>query len=263
MNKTVIEVKSSIWQKVFGSLMAFPVIAAGVACWLSPFIHIFDGKNSSLLGAIIAGIIYVGGSLYFWWQMMCFSICADETGIRQTNGFYRQTVLWADVAYYYMENKATFAEKKPHLEPLLFSEKGKVLFRGIGYNQNLTQKANTQRNELWQFVETQLQGKKIDAPLDNLNPDALAWKSIEVDWSNKSWLWKAGRATALFLYAIFWFILFVIPLYYVVIHNLKLPEFYVLFFMLPWIGPVVPHLIWHQFKKRKIAKEIEVQNAPK
>jgi hypothetical protein len=235
-------------------------VAVGIACWLSPFMNIFEGGKPSLLGAFIAGIIYMGAAFCFWWQSIRFAIRADETGVKQTNGFCRQTVFWSDVAYYYMENKATSVRTGPHSEPLLFNSKGKVVFRGYGYNLNLSQKIIQQRNELWQFIETQLHGKKIDAPSINLDPSTLAWKSIEVDWTNKSWLWKIGRAIALFLYAILWFCFFAIPLYYVTSHNLKLPEYYTIYFMLPWICPALPHLIWHHFKKREIEKEIEAQN---
>jgi len=100
MNKTAIEVKSTLFKKIFISLIAFPFAAGGIACWVSPFI---THQPSDILPAGITGFIVLAAGFLLWWPVMRLFIRADEEGITQITGFFRQSVRWDDVAYYYPE----------------------------------------------------------------------------------------------------------------------------------------------------------------
>lgn len=270
MNKTVIEVKSAIWQKVFISLLALFFVVVGIACGASAFLPVFQGPPPDLWEAAIMALCFIAGGFGIWWPVMRYSIRADEIGITQTNGFFHQSVRWDDVAYYYLEpNRRFHGLCNLYVEPVIFNAKNQIIFHGYAHILVSTTKIIDQRNELWQFAEEQLQGKKIDAPSPDRDPKALALKSMEVNWSEKSWLWITGRMIALILYALFWFCVWIALVAYVFSSNRVLSfnrpvnELYALLLLLPLIGPFLPHIIWLEIKKRKIAKVLEAEDADK
>jgi hypothetical protein len=166
---------------------------------VSPFI---THQPSDVLPAGITGFIVLAAGFLLWWPVMRLFIRADEEGITQTTGLFRQSVRWDDVAYYYPEmNRKNDQKQRWHTKPVLLDANGKIIFRDRAYVQASTQKTLRQRAELWEFAEAHLQGKRIDLPSPDLNPKALAWKSLSVNWSEKSRVWVIGRMFALLLYA--------------------------------------------------------------
>jgi|GEM_PF-2329380 len=261
MNKTAVEVKSTVGEKIFVSILALPFAAAGIACWLSLFI---SDPPPNLWAAGITGLISIAVSFAIWWPVIRYFIRADEEGITQTRTFSCKSVRWDEVAQYYPDPHLKMnGNHRWHIEPVMLDAKGKIIFRDRVYIRVSTQKTLQQRSELWEFVEAHLQGKRVNPPSPDFNPGTLAWKSLDVNWSEKSWLWIVGRILALLLYAAFWFCSFVLPLMYLFTHSLVLSPYYGLLLIPAIYIPLLPHLMWIQWKKRKIEKEIEARNAPK
>jgi len=208
---------------------------------------------------VVMGAYLVGGGFGICWPVMRYSIRADHAGISQTNGFFRQSVRWSDVAAYYVQpNTRYYKERQLHLEPVMLNAQGAIVFHGFAHLLVSTKNIIQQRRELWQFVETQLKGKRIEAPAPTLDLTALAWKSLKVNWSDKTLWWKMARVVGLISYALFWLGLTMIPVYYMVTHNITIAKPWGSFLILPMcIGPFLPHIIWLSIKKRKIAKELE------
>ncbi len=161
MDKAVVEVKSTIWQKIFISLLFLPYACIGVVGWLAPFVPAFRAGASTLIEPIGLGSISFFAGFAIWWPVIKYSICADEQGITQTNGFFRQSVRWADVASYSMEiNRRYHKERRFHVEPVTRNQKGEIVFHGFAHLLVSSGKIIQQRRELWQFVEQQLEGKR-------------------------------------------------------------------------------------------------------
>lgn len=205
------------------------------------------------------GVIFCAIGFGLWWPVMKYSIRADCDGISQTNGLFHQSVRWSEVACYYMEpNQRYYGERRLHIEPVMFSADGAIIFRGFAHLLVSTRKIIEQRRALWQFVEAQLVDKKIEAPAAGLDATAIAWKSLEVNWSEKRLTWKIARIVGLVCYALFSLAASMLPLYYIVSRNLTISKPWGLLITLPmFFGPLLPHMIWVQIKKRKIAKEMK------
>lgn len=265
MDKSYIEVKSALWQKIFASVVFLPCLGISVVIWLAPFLPIFKGQPPGIFEGILMGAIFFAAGLALWWPVMNYSIRADQDGIRQTNGFFRQSARWSEVASYYIEpNQRYHKERGLHLEPVLCNAEGAVIFRGFAHVIVSTRHIMAQRRELWQFVEAQLAGKEIPAPDPNLNPEVIALKSLEVKWSEKTWGWKIARCCGLVAYALFWLGLSLWPLYYLVSHNFTVPQPWATLLCMPMLlGPLLPHVIWLEIKKRKIAQELKQRDATK
>jgi hypothetical protein len=223
MNKTVVEVKSALWQKLSISLLALFFAVVGIACWIFAFQLAFQRPRPDLWEVAITGfmgLFLMAFSFGIWWLVMHYSIRADEIGISQTNGFFHQSLSWGDVAYYYMEpNRRILDMNFLYVEPVLFNSKDQIIFCAYAYLEVASTNSIDQRNELWQFVESHLQGKKIDAPVDKPFPNPFGWKCFDVNWPVKSWRWKTARSVTLILYALFWFCILMAPLLYIVSHN--------------------------------------------
>jgi len=259
MDTIFIEVKSAIWQKILASVVALIIFVPGVGGCLSPFVPIFVGEQPSLAEGLFIGVICIATSLGFWWPVMRYSIRADKTGIVQTNGFFRQSVRWDEVAYYYTEpNRRFYSESRHHIEPVLFNADGQVIFCGFAHILVSTRKIIEQRRQLWEFVDAQLEGKKVDAPSPDLVPEVLAQRELAATWSNKSVAWKVRRVLLLICYTAFWLAFSMVPIYYIVSNNLSVPKPWGAFIILPmFIGPMLPTIIYLHVKKRKIAKELK------
>lgn len=269
----ILEVKSAFWQKLFILPISLLFCGMGVASCLVPFVPALHTNSRTgqvnpltALDVVMApalGLLMFAGGFCLWWTVIKYSICADNEGITQTNGFFSQSVRWADVASYYMEpNRRFHSESRLHVEPVLLDANGKIIFRGFAHLLVSTRKIVAQRRELWQFVEAQLNGKKVDAPSRELTPEIIAARSLEVNWKEKSLLWKLARITALILYGVFWFSLSMVPIYYVVSRDISAPKPWGVLLLLPmFFGPLLPHIIWLQFKKRRIAKELKMQES--
>lgn len=259
MNPTFIEVKSAIWQKILASVVALIIFLPGVAGCLSPFVPVFAGEQASLAEGLFIGVICIATSFGFWWPVMRYSIRADKTGLVQTNGFFHQFVRWDEVAYYYTEpNRRFYSESRQHIEPVMFHTDGQVIFRGFAHILVSTRKIIEQRRQLWAFVDTQLEGKRINAPSPDGDPEVLAQRELAATWSNKSIAWKVRRVLMLICYTAFWLATSMVPFYYIVSNNLSVPKPWGAFIILPmFIGPMLPTIIYLHVKKRKIAKELK------
>lgn len=202
MNKTVIEVKSATWKKWFISILAIFLAGSGIVCWSFAF----------LMGLFLMAI-----GFGIWWPVMRSYIRADETGISQTNGFFHQSLNWDDVAYYYIRSYRTVLDMGfEYVEPVLFNSKNQIIFCPYTNLVLETTDIMDQRRVLWQFVEAQLQGKKIDAPSAKPFPNPFGWKILDVNWPVKSWKWKFARFVTLIVYALFWCCVLMAPLFYIV-----------------------------------------------
>lgn len=262
------EVKSALWQKLFMLPISLLFCGVGVACMVTPFVPslstprgspvIPSGPADFVLAALL-GLFMLAFGFGLWWPVVKYSIRADEEGIIQTNGFFQQSVRWTEVATYYMANNPRHhKERRLHVEPVMLNAEGIVVFQGFAHLLVSTRKILEQRRELWRFVEAQLEGKKVEPPAPKVTAKTLAVKSLEVDWSKKSLRWKIVRFLSLTLYALFWLSLSLGPSYYFgVVRNEKIPGWAALMmFVLMW-GPLLPHLIWIQWKRRQIAKTMK------
>lgn len=275
MNNSYREIKSALWQKLFIFPISLLICGSGVVTCLAPFVPVLhtnpqtgqvDALNTTeIIMAVVIGVFMSIFGFAVFWAVIKYSIRADTEGIRQTNGFFTQYVRWSDVAHYYREpNRRYHNERRLHVEPVMLNSESVIIFRGFAHILVSTRKIIEQRRELWQFVETQLEGKKIDAPSADLDPEVLASRSLEVNWSEKSTLWKVGRLLALACYGLFWLSVSLLPMYYIVTNNLTVPKPWGSFIALPmFLGPLLPHLIWLHFKKRKIAKELKMRDVAK
>jgi len=269
------EIRSVLWQKLFIFPVSLLLCGTGLLCCLVPFVPALHttGRSGRIiplspLDVILAfalGLFLFMLGFCLWWTVAQYSVRADTEGITQTNGFFKQSVRWADVASYYMEpNRRYHRERRLHVESVLFDFEGEVIFRGFAHLLVSTRKIIEQRRELWQFVETRLDGKKVEAPSPDLDPEVLALRSLDVDWSRKSLPWKIARIIGLVCYALFWLSLSMAPIYYLVSRNIVIPRHWGTLLILPmFLGPLLPHIIWLKIKKRKIAKGLATRNAAK
>jgi hypothetical protein len=264
------EIKSALWQKLFMLPISLLFCAVGIAAFVSPFVpamhttsrtgQVIPPTISDLIIAPVLGLfmLALGGSL--WWAVVKYSIRADNEGITQTNGFFRQSVRWADVAAYYVAtNPRHHKEQRLHVEPIMLSAEGKIVFQGFAHLLVSTQKTLEQRRQLWRFVEAQLKGKKVHPPSPTPKATArtLAIKSLEVDWAKKSSWWKVARILALLLYGLFWTGILMGPIYYMVVHNIKPPRWTLILLAPMFYAPLLPHLMWLKWKERQIAKSMQ------
>lgn len=209
------------------------------------------------------GLFMLAFGFGIWWPVMKYAIRADREGISQTNGFFHQSARWTDVANYYVaQNPRIHKERRLHIEPVMLNADGIVIFQGFAHLLVSSAAILEQRRALWQFVEAQLEGKRIEAPSPDLDPGVIAWRSLQVDWSKKSLLWKIARMFALVCFTLFWLAFSMGPIYYMVSRNITVPQpFGTLMLLLSFIGPLLPHIIWFQIKKRQIARELKKRSA--
>lgn len=274
VNNDTIEVKSALWQKLLILSISLLICGTGVVAWLVPFSPVLRTNSRTGLVTPISPTesvltILMGTGLFTFgfslaWAVFKYSIRANSEGIRQTNGFFSQSVRWSDVARYYLElNRRYYSERRCHIEPVMLDAEGKIIFQGFAHIFVSTTKIIQKRRELWQFVESQLAGKKSE-PDPESDPKVLAQQSMNIDWSKKSPMWKIGRIFALVLYALFWLSLAMVPAYYIAVNDLKVstPWGY-LPTMTMFLGPLLFPLIQLEIRKRKIAKEFKARDMTK
>lgn len=258
METPFVEVKSALWQKIFASVVALPFIGAGLVCWISPWVPTFSGPAPHPALAFAVGLALGGFFFCFlWWPVMRYRIRADSEGLEQFNGFFRQSVRWSQVESYYLEQNSRFyAERHHYVEPVLLDANGAIIFRGFAHILKSTRAILQERHDLWQFVEAQLAGKRMETPF---KPDVtkLAVESLNFDWSKKGWAWKTARLFALVCYVLIGMAVGLLPSYYVVSNDIHPSTLGVLLIMLALFVPLIPHLIWFEFKKRRIRRELE------
>jgi hypothetical protein len=63
------------------------------------------------------------------WATMRYQIRADENGISQTNGFFRQPATWSEVQSYYVAVNPRFHKgRHRYVEPFLLNAHGDIIF---------------------------------------------------------------------------------------------------------------------------------------
>lgn len=249
MDKYFVEIKSALWQKIFITLLVFPLEAFGIAAFF---------QRPLRVGEIAMLLCWFLGWFAPWWAVMRYSIRTDQTGISQTNGFFRQSIRWDDVVAYYVEpNRRYYGQSKQYVEPVMLDAQRKIIFQGFAPILVSTQKEIEHRREFWRFVEDQLQDKHHQEPPPDLHQ--LALKSLEINWAEKSFSWKIGRIAALVIYAVFWLCLGMGPVYYLVVNGITAPKYIGAFVaFIPFAGPGLHAVILIELRKRKIAEELKM-----
>jgi hypothetical protein len=262
------EIKSALWQKIFFLPLSLLIWSVGVASILVPLVPamrttpqgvIRPVNTSDLLLLPPMGLLLLALGFALWWPTFKYSIQADEEGIHQTNGFFHQSVRWEDVEAYYMTtNPRHGKERRLHIEPMMLDANGAKVFQGFAHLLVSTESILRQRREFWQYVETRLEGKRIEPPEPILTSQDLAIRSLNTDWTRKSRGWKIGYFIALVLYALFWMSLMFGPLfYYLMIKGVEPPQWLFYPTMLMMLRPLFPHLLWVQWKRHQIEKEMK------
>ena len=262
MQGQCVEVKSALWQKIFIVALCGPFLLVGLLCLVgSVFPHFgplaASGSVSERLSALFCGAILTAAAFAMLRAVLCYRICADSEGIVQTNGFHRQAAKWREVdAYYVAINERFQNDRKYHVEPVMLDAEGAVVFQGFAHLLVSNRAILHQRQKLWQFVETRLEGKRVDAPLPgskrNLDFMEFIQSATEVDWSKKSRRWKVRRVLALTTFIGLWMSLIFGTLYYLLVNSIKVPELAVPgVFALLFLGPLLPHFIWFWPKWRR------------
>ncbi|BCM92092.1 hypothetical protein IAD21_03971 [Abditibacteriota bacterium] len=250
-----VEVRSVLWQKLFVFVLVFPCFVVGCLCWLAPFVPSLMADAPSSLSTFLLGAVYIAAGFGLWWPVMRYSIRADEKGITQTNGFFSQTVLWGEVEYYYLErNKRHHTDR--HVEPVMFDAQGKKVFRGFAHLLVSTPPIVKQRRALWQFVESQLEGKKRETPRPELTPEVLADRALYVDWSQKRWQWKVRRILFLVAYSSMWCCSWMSLIFYLDDKS-NSNDWTLLLMLILLVGAPFPFAVWSKFKKRKILRDMK------
>jgi hypothetical protein len=265
------EIKSALWQKLFILPISLLIWGGGAACSLSPFVPamrtnpqgiVRPASTSDLILAPLMGLFLFAMGFALWWATFKYSIRADEDGVTQTNGFFQQSVRWEDVAAYYMTtNPRHHKERRLHIEPMMLDANGAKVFQGFAHLLISTESILRKRRELWQYVEARLEGKRIEPPPPILTSQDLAIRSLNVDWTQKSRGWKIGYFAALVLYALLCISLMFGPLfYYLMVKGVEPPHWIIFPTMLMMFGPLFAHLLWVQWKRRQIEKEMKRNN---
>lgn len=269
---TSMEIKSALWQKIFAFALACFFGYAGVFLLVMTFVPSLPKTANApmvppspieqFLGVLIGLALLISGFL-LWWTVHKYSIKADEQGITQTNGFFHQTVRWDNVTSYYLAlNRRHYNRSSSYIEPFLLGPNGELLFQSFADLLVSSERGLEQRRQFWRFVESHLEGKKIEAAARQFTPDEIAAKSLETDWVQKSPSWKIRRLVALTLYCLFWAALTFGPLYYYIVAlATQPPKWLPALFPLSLFGPLIPHLIWIQWKRWQITKSIKQNNS--
>lgn len=157
------ELRPTLWQRilafvVFGG-MAFLSVAAILQICL-PSHSIFGNQGQPGDSPLWPGLL-LAFSLYWWWRTENYLLVATAESLTQRAGFFAKMVKWQDVAFYQLELLRGTRERK--IEPVLYNCHGKVILRPIAPTFVGTRRMDEERAAFWQFVETQLPGKKSEA----------------------------------------------------------------------------------------------------
>ncbi|MGI9091729.1 MAG: hypothetical protein ACR2GG_11625 [Gemmatimonadaceae bacterium] len=258
MNKVSVEIRSPRAQKIILSIFAVPCFCVAVLCWLSPFTTVFDGKSPPLLAALLTGVGYFVFGALLYWPVRQFVIRADEKSLFYHTGFKCKTVRWNEVAAFYNEDNQ---QPSGRFRVVFLDAQQEILLQIPAGKNDMRPQSTEQLSELRQFVDVQLNGKKVDAPFVSFEPEAIAERSIEVDWKSKTLRWKIARVVGLAAYAVFWCGVSLSLMLYTSLHYPGKPPagigsglmLLALFSM--FAGPLLPYIIWMKIKKRKIARE--------
>jgi hypothetical protein len=83
------------------------------------------------------------------WATMRYQIRADENGISQTNGFFRQPATWSEVQSYYVAVNPRFHKgRHRYVEPFLLNAHGDIIFQSFEHIFISTEAIFRQRQEL-------------------------------------------------------------------------------------------------------------------
>lgn len=263
MDNTSVEIRSPRWLKIFMGIFAVPCFCVAVLSLLSLFMPVFEGKPPTVAQSLFLGVGYFVFGAFLWWPVRRFVIRADENGLLHNSGFFATKVRWSEVASYYSEQSQQTSGRF-HL--IFLDAQHKILLQVPAGNRNMDQRAIEQWRELTQFVDSQLAGKKVEAPYVSYEPEAMAARSFEVDWKTKTLGWKIARMIGLFAYAAFWCGVSLSLMLYTSLHYPGKPQsgmglwlgLAAIFSMS--VGPLLPHIVWIQIKKRKIAREWEARD---
>lgn len=257
MEPTSIEIRSPRALKIITSVFAVPCFCIAVLSLLSLFMPVFDGKPPTVPQALFLGVGYFVFGALLWWPVRRFVIRADGNGLIHNSGFFAKTVRWNEVASYYSEQSQQTSGRF-HL--IFLDAQHKILLQVPTGNQSMDQQPIERWSQLSQFVDAQLAGKKVEAPFVSYEPAAIAARSLEVDWKSKTLRWKIARVIGLVCYALFWFGLMALLAYFNINSQMPAGVMMALMFLIMYLGPLLPYLIWMKIKKRKIAREWEARD---
>lgn len=269
------EIRSALWQKLFILPIAFLFGACGLGALVVPFVpamhttvrsgRVMPVSPPEIVLCLVMGIGFLMSGYLLLRAVFSYSIRADEEGIYQTNGLFRQSVRWNEVAAYYEEpNRRYYKERRMHIEPVLLNADGDIIFQSYAHLLVSTRPIIEQRRALWSYVESQLAGKEIEEPKIELDPQVLAARELATKWPAKSTAAKIVRIFALVLYICFWFGLGAVPLYYSLAHHIEIPELWgFVLLVIMFCGPLLPHVIWLEWRKRQIARQLKAKGLVK
>ena len=216
------------------------------------------GQTVYVLGWLGFGRSLSCARFFSYWPTAKWRIFADRKNIRCHNGFRLKTVRWDEVASYYLERHHPHERSRSQL--IFFNARHEILLQ-IPIAGNSTPQALGQWSELWQFVDGQLDGKKIDAPYISFEPAEMVARSLDVDWKSKTVAWKIARMVGLVCYALFWCsismaLMFAVSVYYPAKPLSGVGSVLMLLAMCSMFwGPMLPYVVYIKVKQRKIARE--------
>lgn len=265
MDNTSVEIRSPRAARIIGTVFSVPCFCIAVLCCLSPFVPVFEGEAPGWLAAFALGAAYFVFGAFIYWPTAKWMLRTDKEGIVYHTGFKCKPVRWSEVAAYYT-GPGQQPDRHFYFQLVLLDAQNKILLKIGVSNQKMTPQYIKQWRELSQFVDAQLDGKKVDAPFVSYEPEAIAVRSIEVNWKSKTLRWKIARVVGLACYALFWCGISMALLWYVTLNYPGKPQsgmglwlgLAAIFSM--FAGPLLPYLVWLQIKKRKIAREWEARD---
>ncbi|RYG66585.1 hypothetical protein EON80_15135 [bacterium] len=260
------EIKSALWQKIFVFPLGLVFCGGGIVCAISPY---FASLSATANGPIkapipidfvisaILGVLLIVAGFALWWTVAKYSIRADDQGIEQSNGFRSQAVKWDAVdAYYYSNHPREVREQKRFREPIMVGTDGTVRFKKLGHLLVFGSKELAQQKKFWEYCEARLVGKKVEAPEPDFKPTEIAIQSLDFDPKQKSPRWMAGRIFLLLFYGAIWSAFLFVPAAYYSLHpEVRPANDFPIFLLLGLFGPLIPHLIWIQWKAWKIRRD--------
>lgn len=153
----VYEIRSERWQKIFATCLFLFLIAITVVLFLqladpAQFPNFSIQKTSSITKFLYyvfgASIFFTG--FYIWWSTMNYVLCANETGLLQSDGFRTIFVPWIDINSWIW--KQAGRSKRMPSQPVLMNRSGDVIFYPFNHVLASTGSADQRKTLFWKLV---------------------------------------------------------------------------------------------------------------